>query len=78
MVQTKEQRMIYKVKFIEKLGGEENYKKYMSERVLQSYYRKKLQNIDKPMNPTGRPKKEKVNVEEIKKLLQEKYKRESI
>ncbi len=78
MVQTADQRNQYKLNFIEKLGGIENYKKYMSNRVLQSYYRKKLENINNPMNPPGRPKKEKVDIEQIKKMLKIKYATENI
>ena len=73
---TKEEKKIrrieYNKKFIEKLGGLTNFKRYMCDSVLQTYYRKKLENIDQPQRKVGRPQKQKVDIEEIKKMLKNK------
>ena len=54
---TKEQRKIYTDRFIERIGGIDEYKKYMSEKVLNTYYNKKAQNADQPKKKLGRPSK---------------------
>ena len=67
-----ERRLIYKSNFIEKNFNNDvkAYNKYMSDIVLQNYYKKKLENIDINKHKSmGRPKKPKLNIEEIKTLL---------
>ncbi len=71
-----ERRLIYKSNFIEKNFNKDvkAYNKYMTDIVLQNYYKKKLENIDINIDinkhkSMGRPKKPKLNIEEIKTLL---------
>ena len=54
---TSEQRKIYKERFIDKIGGLEKFKKYMTKKVLNTYYNKKAQNADQPKKKRGRPSK---------------------
>ena len=56
---TQEQRQKYKQNFINKKfnGNIDEYKKYLSNCVLRTYYNNKLLNPDEPKRKIGRPRK---------------------